>query len=167
METSAGMLALGTAVLLDKPEWWQRLQEDEAPVDPIVEKLLRYLSVVQVAFPRFAKQDVVVGGVAVAKGDVVLASLPAASRDDVYGADPESFDPTRPMRPHLAFGFGLHRCVGAELARMELRAAYPALARRFPEMSLAHQDIPFNANSIVFGVDSLLVKPGSDAAARL
>ena len=165
METSAGMLALGTAVLLDKPEWWQRLQTDEAPVDPIVEELLRYLSVVQVAFPRFAKQDVVVGGVPVAKGDVVLASLPAASRDDVYGADPESFDPTRPMRPHLAFGFGLHRCVGAELARMELRAAYPALARRFPEMRLAEQSIPFNASSIVFGVDSLLVRPGTDAAA--
>ena len=68
METSAGMLALGTAVLLDKPEWWQRLQTDEAPVDPIVEELLRYLSVVQVAFPRFAKQDVVVGGVAGRQG---------------------------------------------------------------------------------------------------
>ena len=167
METSAGMLALGTAVLLDNTVWWQRLQHDDASVDPIVEELLRYLSVVQVAFPRFAKQDVVVGGVAVNTGDVVLASLPAASRDPVYGADPESFDPTRAMRPHLAFGYGLHRCVGAELARMELRAAYPALARRFPEMRLAEQDIPFNASSIVFGVDSLHVKPGRDARVQV
>jgi cytochrome P450 len=167
METSAGMLALGTAVLLDNSEWWHRLQTDDTSVDPIVEELLRYLSVVQVAFPRFAKQDVTVGGVAVGKGDVVLASLPAASRDDVFGADPESFDPSRPMRPHLAFGHGLHRCVGAELARMELRAAYPALARRFPNMQLAEQDIPFTSSSIVYGVESLPVKPGADAAARL
>jgi cytochrome P450 len=98
--------------------------------------------------------------VAVGKGDVVLASLPAASRDDVFGASPESFDPSRPVRPHLAFGYGLHRCVGAELARMELRAAYPALARRFPDMKLAEQDIPFTRSSIVYGVESLQVKPG-------
>ena len=58
-------------------------------------------------------------------------------------------------------------CLGMHLARMELRAAYPALARRFPEMRLAEQDIAFNASSIVFGVDSLLVEPGTDAAARL
>jgi len=163
METSAGMLALGTAVLLDHPEWWRALQTDDASVDPIVEELLRYLSVVQVAFPRFAKHDVRVGGVPVGTGDVVLVSLPAASRDEVFGADPESFDPSRPVRPHLAFGHGLHRCIGAELARMELRAAYPALARRFPDMKLAVQDIPFTVSSIVYGVESLPVLPGRDA----
>lgn len=170
METSAGMLALGTAVLLGHPQWWEALQDEATQatqVDPIVEELLRYLSVVQVAFPRFVKRDVTVGGVAVAKGDVVLASLPAASRDDVYGADPESFDPSRPPRQHMAFGHGLHRCVGAELARMELRAAYPALARRFPEMRLAEQEIPFTQSSLVFGVESLLVVPGVDKAARV
>jgi len=164
METSAGMLALGTAVLLGQPEWWEKVRNDDESVAPVVEELLRYLSVVQVAFPRFAKTDVVVGGEEVRKGDVVLASLPAASRDDVYGDAPDSFDPSRPARQHLAFGHGLHRCVGAELARMELRAAYPALARRFPEMKLADQEIAFTESSIVYGVESLLVLPGRDAS---
>jgi len=165
METSAGMLALGTAVLLDHPESWQALQDDPDAVDPIVEELLRYLSVVQVAFPRFAKTDVVVGGVPVRKGDVVLASLPAGSRDATFGDNAEEFDPSRPPKSHLAFGHGLHRCVGAELARMELRAAYPALAKRFPQMKLADSDIPFTAQSIVYGVEHLMVQPGPDMAA--
>ncbi|CUR59264.1 Cytochrome P450 [metagenome] len=165
METSAGMLALGTAVLLGEPEIWGSLRDDATDVDPIVEELLRYLSVVQVAFPRFAKQAVRVGQADVRKGDVVLAHLPAASRDPVYGTDPERFDPSRPDKQHLAFGHGLHRCVGAELARMELRSAYPALARRFPEMRLAEQDIPYTESSIVFGVESLLVVPGRDTMA--
>ncbi len=166
METSAGMLALGTAVLLGQPEVWEQLQDDGTDVDPIVEELLRYLAVVQLAFPRFAKQDVEVAGVAVSQGDVVLVSLPAASRDGVFGAAPDTFDAYRPAKPHLAFGHGLHRCVGAELARMELRAAYPALARRFPEMRLGEQDIPYTESSLVFGVEALLVVPGRDALVR-
>ncbi len=165
METSAGMLALGTTVLLDHPEWWQRLQVDDSATDAVVEELLRYISVVQVAFPRFVKQDTRVGDTEVAVGDVVLVSLPAASRDTAYGEHPEVFDPTRGLRPHLAFGHGLHRCIGAELARMELRAAYPALARRFPDLRIAEQDIPFTSRSIVYGVESLLVVPGADALA--
>lgn len=163
METSAGMLALGTTVLLDHPSWWEQLGRPDCDVNPVVEELLRYLSVVQLAFPRFPRHDVQVGGRSIGSEDVVLVSLPAASRDDVYGTLPETFDPTRPARGHLAFGHGLHRCIGAELARMELRAAYPALARRFPDLALAEQDIPFTRGSIVFGVESLLVNPGQDA----
>lgn len=158
METSAGMLALGSAVLLERPDVWARLAEDESAAEPVVEELLRYLSVVQVAFPRFAKQPVEVGGHKVAAGDVVLVSLPGADRDPVFGAAPDSFDPDRPPRQHLAFGHGLHRCIGAELARMELRIAYPALARRFPDLSLATQDLPFRSMSIVYGVDALPVQ---------
>jgi cytochrome P450 len=165
METSAGMLALGTAVLLEEPDVWDRLQDEDVDVAPVVEELLRYLSVVQVAFPRFAKQDVTVGGQSVHRGDVVLASLPAASRDTLHGEDPERFDPSRPSKPHLAFGHGLHRCVGAELARMELRSAYPALARRFPDMQLAGEEIRYTRSSLVFGVESLRVRPGRDALA--
>lgn len=164
METSAGMLALGTSVLLDHRSAWESLQSDPASVEPTVEELLRYLSVVQVAFPRFARGPVTVGGVGVRKGDVVLVSLPAASRDSVIGADAERFDPSRSPKAHLAFGHGLHRCVGAELARLELRAAFPRLAARFPEMKLADSDIPFTAQSIVYGVEHLMVLPGRDAA---
>jgi cytochrome P450 len=162
METSAGMLALGTAVLLGRPDVWVRLPHEDTDVARIVEELLRYLSVVQVAFPRFAQQDISVGNAKVGAGDVVLVSLPAASRDALFGANADVFDPARPPKQHLAFGHGLHRCIGAELARMELRTAYPALARRFPHMRLIDQKIPYTESSIVFGVESLLVRPGVD-----
>ena len=69
------------------------------------------------------------------------------------------FDPDRPVRSHLAFGHGIHRCIGAELARMELRAAFTALATRFPDMELVEGDHGFRAESIVYGVDRVLVRP--------
>lgn len=161
METSAGMLALGSAVLLDHPETWKQLAAGDADVDAVVEELLRYLSVVQVAFPRFATKDVEVAGQQVRKGDVVLVHLPAVDRDPSFGACPHAFDPDREDKSHLAFGHGIHRCVGAELARMELRKAYPALARRFPDLALVRDtdDLDYFGSSIVYGVERLLVRP--------
>lgn len=161
-ETTAGMIALGTIVLLRDPAY-AALVRDGSPedVDRVVEELLRYLSVVQVAFPRFAKQDMDLFGTPVKAGDVVLASLSAANRDPaVAGGAPDDFDPARvPASGHLAFGHGIHRCIGAELARMELREALPRLLRRFPDLALAvpESDLSFRQLSFVFGVDELLV----------
>ena len=138
LETSASMLALGTAVLLERPELWEMLIAGDESVGPIVDELLRYLAVVQISFPRFAKADVVLGGQRIKKGAVVLAHLPAANRDS-RSYHTGGFDHTQATSSHLAFGHGFHRCVGAELARMELRAAYPALARRFPELRLGRR----------------------------
>lgn len=160
METSASMLAMGSAVLLGDPTSWERLRTDDSSVEPIVEELLRYLSVVQVAFPRFAREDMTVGDQQVRKGDVVLVSLPGVDRDPAFGDAPDRFDPDRPPRSHLAFGHGIHRCIGSELARMELRMAFPALVRRFPEMQLASGDLGFRESSIVYGVDTVPVLPG-------
>ncbi|MGO4256855.1 cytochrome P450 [Marmoricola sp. RAF53] len=159
LETSASMLALGTVVLLQNRELWKSLAEDPDSVDDIVEELLRQLAVVQVAFPRFAKEDVVVGGKRIKKGSVMLVHLPAASRDP-RSTPGEALCPMRESSNHLAFGHGLHRCVGAELARMELRTAYPALARRFPDMQLAvdPSELEYHAKSIVFGIEALPVK---------
>ena len=160
LETSASMLALGTAVLLENRELWNRLIADPTSAGPIVDELLRLLSVVQVAFPRFVKHDVVVGGKHISKGSVVLCSLPAANRDPRTGAT-DDIDLARASGSHLAFGYGFHRCVGAELARMELRMAFPALAARFPEMRLAvpAEDLEYRALSIVYGVESVPVVP--------
>jgi cytochrome P450 len=160
LETSASMLALGTALLLEHPEWYSRLADEPEIAEPVVEELLRYLSVVQIAFPRFAKQDIEVAGKRIKKGDVVIAHLTGASRDTRAGFDGD-FDPTRPHPGrHLAFGYGFHRCVGAELARLELRIAFPALARTFPDLRLAADaaDLPFRERSIVYGVDALPVR---------
>jgi cytochrome P450 len=157
LETSASMLALGTAVLLGHPYHYRRLATDPLSVDPTVEELLRYLSVVQVAFPRFARAPLELGGRRISAGDVVMCHLAGAARDPRVGMD-EHFDPERPVRAgQLAFGHGFHRCVGAELARMELRIAFPALARRFPDLRLAVDGLDFRGRSIVYGVESLPV----------
>ena len=158
LETSASMLALGTAVLLDHPEDYRRVGTDPTVVDRAVEELLRYLTVVQIAFPRFPKVEVEVGGQRIAPGDVVICQLAGANRDPRLGAKMDAFDLNRPVSTHLAFGHGFHRCVGAELARMELRTAFPAIARRFPDMTLATDRIEYRRLSIVYGVDALPVR---------
>ena len=158
LETSASMLALGTAVLMDHADDYRRVGTDPTVVDRTVEELLRYLTVVQVAFPRFPKAEVEVGGQRIAPGDVVICHLAGANRDERFGAKMDAFDLTRPVTSHLAFGYGFHRCVGAELARMELRTAFPALSRRFPDLSLAAAQVDYRQMSIVYGVDSLPVR---------
>jgi cytochrome P450 len=159
LETSASMLALGTAVLLENRELWNRLVADPSSVGPIVDELLRLLSVVQVAFPRFVKQEVEVGGKRIGEGSVILCSLPAANRDP-RATPGDHLDLDRSGSSHLAFGHGFHRCIGAELARMELRTAFPALARRFPDMRLAvpTEDLDYRSLSIVYGVERVPVR---------
>ncbi len=158
LETSASMLALGTAVLLEDRELWNRLVEDPASAGPIVDELLRLLSVVQVAFPRFVKRDVVIGGKHIA-GRVGHRLLAPGSEPRQAGHPRGPVDLDRAHTSHLAFGYGFHRCVGAELARMELKMAFPALARQFPDMRLAvpSEDLDYRALSVVYGVESVPV----------
>lgn len=158
-ETTASMLALGALVLLRDPATFRAIHDDDDAVHGFVEEALRYLTVVQVSFARFARTDVEIAGVRIAQGDMVVCSLSAANRDDALGARMGDFDATRRPAPHLAFGHGIHRCIGAELGRMELRAAYPALLRRFPKMRLAVEpgELAFRKASIVYGVESLPV----------
>ncbi|MEV8441983.1 cytochrome P450 [Actinosynnema sp. NPDC051121] len=151
-DTTASMLALGAIVLLKDDAARAAMRDDDAAAAPLVEELLRHLSVVQVAFPRFARHALRVGEQQIEEGDVVVVSLSAANREEA-----SEFDAGRTSSSHLAFGFGAHRCVGAELARMELRAAYPALLRRFPNLRLAAERPAFRTASIVHGVDSLYV----------
>jgi cytochrome P450 len=159
LETTASMLALGAIVLLRDERAFEAVRGDDDAVHRFVEELLRYLTVVQMAFPRFAKEDMEIAGVRIAAGDIVLVSLSGSNRDPVLGADMERFDPTREPTSHLAFGHGIHRCIGAELARMELRTAYPALVRRFPNLRLAlpQEELQFRKVSIVYGLDALPV----------
>jgi cytochrome P450 len=164
-ETTAGMIALGTIVLLRDPQHAALVRDgSREDVDRVVDELLRYLSVVQLAFPRFAKADMQLFGRTIRKGDVLLASLPGANRDPAWSGDaPDSFDPFRvPPSGHLAFGHGMHRCIGAELARMELRMVLPRLLRRFPDLALDIEpsQIAFRQLSFVYGVDELPVRLG-------
>lgn len=162
-ETTASTISMGTAVLLRDPAHAAVVRNGaRADVERTVEELLRYLTVVQVAFPRFAKQDLELFGCPVRKDDVVAVSLSAADRDPAWaGPHPDRFDPARsPASPgHLAFGHGMHRCVGAELARLELRIVLPALFRRFPDLALAvpEEQLAWRRLSFVYGVEELPV----------
>lgn len=159
-ETSASMLALGMLTLLRDPDTMRLIRDDDSAVDRVVSELLRYLSVVQISFPRFARTDLDLFGRRIKAGDVVVCSLSGANRDDAFGTDADTFNPHRGERAHLAFGHGFHRCIGSELARLELRVAFRALARRFPDMELAvdPSELKFRELSIVYGVESLPVR---------
>ena len=158
-ETTASMIGLSTVVLLTDPDRAARLRDEATDPDPVIEELLRYLTVVQVAFPRFARTDTAIGDQKVAAGDLVLCSLSAANRDVALGPGLEQVDLTRPPTPHLAFAYGIHHCLGAQLARLELRIALPALLRRFPGLRLAVDpaEIRYRQRSIVYGVEELPV----------
>jgi cytochrome P450 len=162
LETTASMLALGALVLLQDPDSREAVRDHDDRVAPFVEELLRYLTVVQMAFPRFARENLRLGGQTIKAGDIVFCSLSGSNRDGRLGVDLDSFDPTRAPAPHLAFGHGIHRCIGAELARMELRTAYPALVRRFPDIQLAQRpdELAYRKLSFVYGVDALPVTLG-------
>ena len=160
LETTVSMLALGSVVLLRDPELAARVRDDDAAVEPFVEEVLRLLSVVQVGFPRFARKDVTLGDKEIFAGDVVVCSLSGANRDPRSGPQMDTVVLDRPPISHLAFGHGLHRCVGAELARLELRLAYPALLHRFPNLRLAVDPatLPYRDLSMVYGLESLPVR---------
>ena len=166
-ETSASMLALSTYLLTETPGAMATLRDDPASVHRIVEELLRHLTVVQLAFLRIAKQDLVVGGVPIKKGAVVGMSLMAANRDPRLAEGLDAFDVHREPTRHLAFGHGMHRCIGAELARMELRIALRELARRFPDLKVTapREELEFSKLAAVYGVEKLPVSLyGTDAS---
>ncbi|MGW0485238.1 cytochrome P450 [Nonomuraea sp. NPDC003214] len=156
-DTSTSMLALGTLWLLENPEQAAKVREVDGYVNDVVEELLRYMTVVQVAFPRFARDDLELHGHQIKKGEMVLCSLAAANRDPNLGDDMDEVKPGRPTAgSHLAFGHGIHRCIGAPLAQMEMRIAFPALLRRFPGLHVAGE-IPWRKLAIVYGVEKLPV----------
>ncbi|MFD4603017.1 cytochrome P450 [Streptomyces sp. NPDC058464] len=136
-ETTASMLSLGTVALLRHPAQLAALRTDEDLVPGAVEELLRCLTVVHIGLRRIATEDVEVAGVTIRAGEGVVIALQAANRDPSAFASPDTFDIHRDAGRHLAFGHGLHHCLGQSLARAELQIALPALFRRLPDLRLA------------------------------
>jgi cytochrome P450 len=158
-ETTASTIGLAVLKLLREPAQLPLLRDRPEAVEDAIEELLRYLSVVHSGVPRVATRDTEVEGEPVAKGDVLILSLPTANRDPGLTDDPERLDLARQVTRHVAFGHGVHHCLGAALARAELRIALPALLRRFPTLALADPDAPvdFRSFAIVYAVRSLPV----------
>ncbi|MGP4085714.1 cytochrome P450 [Streptomyces sp. KR55] len=161
-ETTADTIALGTLSLLRHPEQLALLRdaEDPAVIARAVEELLRYLSIVENVIVRVAAEDLTVAGQNIRAGDGIIVSLPAGNRDTALLPDrPNFLDLTHNARAHLAFGFGVHQCLGQNHARMELQVAIPTLLRRLPGLMLAipFEEVPFRQQMSVYGVTSLPV----------
>jgi cytochrome P450 len=158
-ETTANMLGLGTFALLRHPEQLAALRADPSRMPDAVEELLRYLSIVHTGIFRFAKEDVELAGEHLPAGSTVVVSLVAANRDRQHWPDPELLDVRRTRLPHLAFGHGVHQCLGQQLARVEMTVAYGELLRRLPNLRLAvpPEEIPLRNDMLTYGVHSLPV----------
>ncbi|MFF8313546.1 cytochrome P450 [Streptomyces lydicus] len=158
-ETTANMTALSILTLLRNPDQLARLREDPSLIKGAVEELLRYLTIVHNGLPRVATEDVTVGGVTVRAGEGVLCTLNSANRDEAVFPGGDALDVGRDARRHVAFGFGVHQCLGQPLARVELQIALETLLRRLPGLRLAvpFEEVPFRHDMGIYGVHALPV----------
>jgi cytochrome P450 len=158
-ETTANMLALGALALLENPDQLAALRADPGLIDGTVEELLRFLSIVQLGVTRVAKENVTIAGVEVPAGATVVIATPEANRDPRHWTDPDRLDLHRERAPHLAFGHGIHQCLGQQLARIEMRVGFAELVARLPQLRLAvpAAQVPLRNDMLIFGVHALPV----------
>ena len=154
-ETTTNLLGNGMLALLDHPESLRRLREEPALIPGFVEEALRYNGSVKL-LTRRATEDVTLSGVTIPKGAIVLPLVAAANRDPEAFPDPDRFDITRNGRGHVAFGYGIHFCVGAPLSRMEGRIAFGELLRRLPAFAREPGRLEWNQT---FGLRGLKALP--------
>ncbi|MDI3403775.1 cytochrome P450 [Streptomyces cavernicola] len=157
-ETTANMISLGTYTLLQHPEQFAALRADDGLMPAAVEELLRFLSIAD-GMLRVAKEDIDVAGATIRAGDGVVFPTSLINRDaDVYG-EPERLDWNRGTLHHVAFGFGIHQCLGQNLARAEMEIALGTLFRRLPGLALAvpADEIPFKPGDTIQGMLELPV----------
>jgi pentalenic acid synthase len=158
-ETTAQMIGLGTLTLLEHRDEYAALRASPDIAADTVEELLRFLTTIHFGALRVARADVEIGGQAIRAGEGAIALLSAANHDASVFSQPGTFDVQRGARQHLAFGFGIHQCIGQPLARIELRVALTELARRFPDLALAvpADELTMRSHSIAFGPEHLPV----------
>ncbi|TVT57820.1 cytochrome P450 [Amycolatopsis rhizosphaerae] len=157
-ETTANMLGLGTFALLEHPGQLAELRTDPSLMPGAVEELMRYLSVVDILY-RYAAEDIELGGETIPKGSTVVVSMLAANHDPQRFDNPDTLDIHRKARGHLSFGHGVHQCLGQQLARIEMRAGFEGLLRRFPTLKLAipSDEVKLRTDMNIYGVHELPV----------
>lgn len=159
-DTTTNMISLGTVLLLQYPDQLEKLTQDPDLVPSAVEEMLRFLTPVQFAPRRVALEDAEVAGAKIKAGDGIFAISASANRDPQEFPDPDRFDITREASHHLSFGYGIHRCLGQQLARIELHVVFAKLFERFPTLRLAEpfEDLPFKYDSQIYGLYRLPVE---------
>jgi cytochrome P450 len=157
-ETTLHQIAGSVVILLDHPEHRHAIAGIGHVTDAMVQELLRYLSFAQVSKPRYARDDIEFRGRPIQKGQLLFACLASANTDPACFVDPERLDPARDPNRHMAFGSGIHYCLGAKLAAAELSIALARLFARWPGLRLA---VPRDALTYIprFGTRSLTALP--------
>lgn len=140
-ETTVGSIGLGLVALLRQPDQLRLLRETPALDGAAVEEILRYDAPTQMNLRRFAHEATEIGGVPIEEGEALLPVNAAANRDPREVADPDRFDITRRSAPLMTFGRGIHSCVGAPLARLQIRIAIGTVIRRFPDLAFAREPV--------------------------
>lgn len=153
-ETTVNLIGNGVHALLRWPAELERLRREPALIESAVEECLRYDGPVQ-RTARDAREDVVLDGRTIGKGQIVVALLGAANRDPAHFPDPDRLDVGRRDNRHLAFGWGIHFCLGAPLARLEGQIAIGTLVRRFPRLALAKDTLEWRETSVLRGLRAL------------
>ncbi|MYT12845.1 pentalenic acid synthase [Streptomyces sp. SceaMP-e96] len=155
-ETTANMISLGTFTLLEHPGHLDRLKAEEDLMPAAVEELMRFLSIADGVL-RVAKEDIEIGGQIIRADDGVLFPTSLINRDDTVYPSPDELDLDRSARHHVAFGFGIHQCLGQNLARAEMEIALRSLFTRIPELRLAvpAAEIPFKPGDTLQGMIEL------------
>jgi pentalenic acid synthase len=148
-ETTASMTSLSVITLLEHPDQHAALRADPSLIPGAVEELLRYLAIADIAGGRIAKADIEIDGQVIKAGDGVIITNSIANRDGQVFEDPDAFDVHRSARHHIAFGYGVHQCLGQNLARLELEVILSVLFERIPTLRIA---VP---------VDQLTLRPGT------
>ncbi|MGR6913143.1 cytochrome P450 [[Actinomadura] parvosata] len=158
-ETTVTAIGLGALWLLATPGQWQALTDAPSRIDAAVEEVLRAPGLGGGGIPRYARTDLEIAGIRVQEGDLVLLDTGAANHDARVYADSDRFDLDRPVVPHLTFGHGARYCIGAPLARIELRVVFSQLAARFPtlELACAVEELTFNPHVLTGGLTALPV----------
>lgn len=136
-ETTSNLIATGSLVLLDHPTQLAQLKADLSLVPAAVEELLRFKGPASTAGPRFATEDIEVAGQQIKRGDMLFPVLIAANHDETQFTQPDEVDLARALNRHLAFGQGIHTCLGAPLARLEGDIAFSTLLKRMPNLRLS------------------------------
>jgi vitamin D 1,25-hydroxylase len=158
-ETTASMTSLGVITLLSHPDQHAALRADPGLVPGAVEELLRYLAIADIAGGRIATADIEIDGQLIRAGDGVIVSNSIANRDGSVFEDPDTFDVHRSARHHIAFGYGVHQCLGQNLARMELEVIVSVLFDRIPTLRLAVpvEELTLRPGTTIQGVNELPV----------
>ncbi|MFD3503454.1 cytochrome P450 [Streptomyces sp. NPDC058678] len=158
-ETTSNMIALGTVTLLEHPDQLALLRADESLLPGAVEELMRFTSIGDVLM-RVAAEDIDIAGRTITAGDGVAMSTMLMNRDPRAWEDPDSFDVRRSAGRHVAFGYGIHQCIGQNLARAEMEIAFRTLFRRIPglRVPLRSDQLPLNAPYVLQGVAELPVE---------